>query len=128
MSCTDTSKEVTRILYTCSGCCTEGELADKIGRQLRREGYARCEGSCLAGISAGYPKFLNAAKKASEIVTIDGCGMACAKRTLLNAQFSSTSYILTSMGLTESCNQQEFIESICQKIQMKPSNFYSNAK
>lgn len=117
MGCTDTGREINRILYTCSGCCTEGELADKIWRQLRREGYAQCGGRCLAGISAGYPKFLNTAQKAHEIVTIDGCGMACAKRTLEKVEFTSTSYILTSMGLTETYNQQEFIESVCRKIE-----------
>jgi uncharacterized metal-binding protein len=117
MGCTDICREVTRILYTCSGCCPEGELADKIGRQLRREDYARCGGSCLAGISAGYPKFLNAAKQASEIVTIDGCTMACAKRTLEKIGYTPTSYILTSEGLTEGCNQQEYIASTCRKIQ-----------
>lgn len=116
MGCRDESQQNTRILFTCSGCCTEGELSDKIGRQLRKEGYARCGASCLAGISAGYPRFINAAKEAVEVVAIDGCGMTCAKRTLEKAEFTPTSYVLTAMGLTDGCNQQEFIATVCQQI------------
>ncbi|MBP2635187.1 MAG: hypothetical protein H6Q72_1094 [Firmicutes bacterium] len=105
-----------RILFTCSGCCAEGELSDKIGRQLRKKGYARCGSSCLAGICAGYPKFINVAKEVSEVVAIDGCGMACAARTLEKAGIAPRSYVLTAMGLNECCDQQEFVGNVCQHI------------
>lgn len=105
-----------RILYTCSGCCLEGEISDKVGRRLRKEGYARCGASCLAGIGAGYPRFLQAAKDASEIITIDGCGMVCSKKVLEKAQFTTKSYVLTKMGLTEDKEQEEFITYACQQI------------
>ena len=111
-----TEKPHPRILFTCSGCCTEGEISDKIGRQLRQNGYARCGGSCLAGVSAGYPRFINAIKDASEVVSIDGCPMTCAKRTLEKASFHPRSFVLTSMGLAEGCNPQEFIAAACRKI------------
>lgn len=116
MGCRDESQQNTRILFTCSGCCTEGELSDKIGRQLRKEDYARCGASCLAGIGAGYPRFINAAKEATEVVAIDGCAMTCAKGTLEEAGITPISYVLTAMGLADSSNQQEFIANICQQI------------
>lgn len=116
MGCRDESQQNPRILFTCSGCCTEGELSDKVGRQLRKEDYARCGASCLAGISAGYPRFINAAKEASEVVAIDGCRMTCAKRTLEKAGLTPVSYVLTAMGLADGINQQEFIATVCQQI------------
>ncbi|SMC45050.1 putative zinc-binding protein [Sporomusa malonica] len=116
MGCKDECQQNTRILFTCSGCCTEGELSDKIGRQLRKEGYARCGTSCLAGIGAGYPRFINAAREASKVIVIDGCGMTCAKRTLEKAELKPTSYVLTSMGLVDGCDQQKFIATACQQI------------
>lgn len=116
MGCRDESQTNARILFTCSGCCTEGELSDKIGRQLRKENYARCGASCLAGISAGYPRFINAAREATEVVAIDGCAMTCAKRTLEKAGITPISYVLTAMGLTESSNQEEFITNICNRL------------
>jgi uncharacterized metal-binding protein len=36
------------VVYACSGCSDAGELANRIARQLTREGVA--EMSCLAGI------------------------------------------------------------------------------
>ena len=49
------------VVYACSGCSDAGELADRIARQLTRDGAA--EMSCLAGIggrvqAAGQPGVL----------------------------------------------------------------------
>ena len=108
-----------RILFTCSGCCFEGETSDKIGRALRQAGYARCGNSCLAGIGAGYPKFLNAAKAAAEVVVIDGCGMRCASGMLKKAQIGFKQYVLTDMGLGKDQSTEEFIESFCHTVMAK---------
>jgi uncharacterized metal-binding protein len=105
-----------RILFTCSGCCSEGEACDIIGRKLRQSGYARCGNSCLAGVGAGYPKFLNAAKAASEVVVIDGCGMRCASAILKKTQIEFKQYVLTEMGFGAEQDVEEFIDSFCNKM------------
>lgn len=110
------SNDASRILFTCSGCCTKGEVSDKIGRALRQAGYASCGNSCLAGIGAGYPKFLNAAKAASEAVVIDGCGMRCASTMLKKAQIEFRQYVLTDMGLGKEQSPKEFIDFFCRKV------------
>ncbi|MEG6585715.1 putative zinc-binding protein [Dendrosporobacter sp. 1207_IL3150] len=115
MGCYDTGKSKI-IIYTCSGCCNEGEISDKVGRRLRSEGYAQCGSSCLAGIGAGYPRFLKAAEQASEVVSIDGCRMACAKMLLKKAQIISKSYVMTDMGFNETCDSEEFITYACKQI------------
>ena len=101
-----------RILFTCSGCCSEGEASDRIGRRLRQSGYARCGSSCLAGIGAGYPKFLNAAQAASAIVVIDGCGMRCASGILKKAQIEFKQYVLTDMGFGAGQSTEVIIDSL----------------
>lgn len=117
MDCSEENTEKpTKILYTCSGCCAEGEVSDKVGRRLRAEGYARCGSSCLAGIGAGYPRFLKAAAEASEVIAIDGCRMACAKMLLKKAQIPSQSYVMTEIGFDESKDLEDFITYACQLI------------
>lgn len=105
-----------RILFSCSGCCSEGAASDQIARLLRQSGYARCGNSCLAGIGAGYPKFLNAAKSAAEVVVIDGCGMRCASTMLKKAQIDFKQYVLTDMGFVAGQGEAEFVESFCRKV------------
>lgn len=107
---------LTRILYTCSGCCIEGEVSDRVGRRLRELGYARCGTSCLAGIGAGYPRFLKAAEEATEVIVIDGCKMACAKMLLKKANITATSYVLLDMGFSNDQDQDTFITGVCQQI------------
>lgn len=116
MGCTEKSEKPERILFTCSGCCIEGEVSDKVGRQLRAEGFARCGSSCLAGIGAGYPRFLKAVAEASHVVVIDGCPMACAKTMLNKAQITSESYVLTKMGFDKNKDPEEFIPYACEAI------------
>lgn len=114
--CNEEKEKVTRIVYTCSGCCAEGQASDLVGRRLRSEGYARCGNSCLAGIGAGYPRFLKGAQEASEVIVIDGCKMVCAKTMLKKANIPATAYILLDMGFSEEQDQDTFIASVCQHI------------
>jgi len=116
MGCNDGGENSTRVLYTCSGGCTEGAVSDQVGRNLRAVGYARCGTSCLAGIGAGYPRFLKAAEEATEVIAIDGCKMACAKMLLKKANITATSYVLMDMGFSEDQDQEVFITNVCQRI------------
>lgn len=68
------------IVYACSGCSDAGELADRIARQLGRNGSA--EMSCLAGIGGRVKSILSKGEKAQRILVIDGCPLNCARKTL----------------------------------------------
>lgn len=68
------------IIYACSGCSDAGELADRIARQLSREGVG--EMSCLAGIGGRVRHLVTIAEKAECILVIDGCPINCARQTL----------------------------------------------
>jgi uncharacterized metal-binding protein len=70
----------TTIVYACSGCSDAGELADKIARQLSREGAA--EMSCLAGIGGRVKSLMRKGEQAERILVVDGCPLNCAAHTL----------------------------------------------
>ncbi|SDE68981.1 putative zinc-binding protein [Sporomusa acidovorans] len=60
-------------MYACGGCADVGEVADQACRKLRREGFAQASMSCITGIAARMQPFIDAAKKANQVVVIDGC-------------------------------------------------------
>ena len=84
-------------IYSCSGCSDAGELADRVARQLAREGVG--EMSCLAGIGGRVKPLMIKAQKADRIIVVDGCPLNCARHTLLNAGFKEFQHIaLQNLG------------------------------
>lgn len=73
------------VVYACSGSSDAGELADRIARQLTRDGVA--EMSCLAGIGGRVKSLVNKAASAERILAIDGCPLNCTRHTLELAGF-----------------------------------------
>ena len=72
------------LVYSCSGCSSAAQLANHAAVRLDREGLA--EMSCIAGLGGDVPSLLrkahDAVKAQRPIVAIDGCVLACAKKTL----------------------------------------------
>ena len=95
---TDCCSDKETIIYTCSGASDVGEIADRVARKLRSDGYGKM--SCLAAIGSNQFAYVESAKIA-ENITIDGCPIACAKKTLENIEIIPRSYVLTEMGLTK---------------------------
>lgn len=96
--CCNGTADKTRIVYSCSGCCDAGKVSDLLGRRLRKEGYAQSTCSCLASISAGVQTYIDKTKAAGEVICIDGCKLACARKTIEKINVKPKSYILTEMG------------------------------
>ena len=72
--------EVKPIVYSCSGCSSAAQMANYLALQLDRAKVA--EMSCIAGLGGDVKKMIKTAKKAKEIIAIDGCPLSCAKATL----------------------------------------------
>ena len=89
----------TKLIYACSGAADVGEIADQVARKLRSEEFAKM--TCLAGIGAGLSGYVQSAKGADENITIDGCSVACAKKTLEKIGVKPNAYILTDLGLVK---------------------------
>jgi uncharacterized metal-binding protein len=62
------------LVYACAGCSWVARLAYDLARELDRRGDA--EMSCLAGVGARRPKFLNQLQ-GRETWVIDGCPIEC---------------------------------------------------
>ena len=90
-------KEGTKLIYSCSGASDVGEIADRVARKLRNEGFGKM--TCLASIGAHLSGFVESAKGAEENITIDGCPSACARKNLEHIGVKPKSYVLTEMGL-----------------------------
>ncbi|MCX5653151.1 MAG: putative zinc-binding protein [Planctomycetota bacterium] len=92
------SKKKTILLYACSGGANVAEVADKAARLLMFENVGSM--FCLAGIGAGIPNMVQAAKAAGLNVILDGCPMDCAKKIFDNAGL--TNYVqvrVTDLGI-----------------------------
>jgi uncharacterized metal-binding protein len=85
------------MIYACSGAADVGEIADRVARKLRDEGFARM--SCLAAIGAGLSGYMETAKGADTVIVIDGCATACARKNFERIGVTPVSYVLTDMGL-----------------------------
>lgn len=119
-SCMPT-KEISRIVYACSGCADVGEVADQVSRKLRKDGFATPKASCLVGIGAGLKPFIEAAKAADTVITIDGCEILCAKKLLENIGLEPQTVVLTDMGLEKgkTTPSPELTDSLCRSITAK---------
>jgi uncharacterized metal-binding protein len=94
----NTSLKKGTIVYACSGCSDAGEIADRIARQLTREGAA--EMSCLAGIGGRVKSLVNKANAAERILAIDGCPLNCTRHTLELAGFKKIDHLeLHKLGI-----------------------------
>ena len=85
-----------RMIYACSGAADVGEIADRVARKLRDEGFAKM--SCLAAIGADLSGYVQTAKAADTVIAIDGCPTACARKNLERIGITPVSYVLTEMG------------------------------
>ena len=88
-----------RLIYACSGAADVGIIADRISRELSKEGL--CKMSCLAGVGARLPGFIESAKSTNINITIDGCSVACSQKILENLELKPKSFILTDMGMVK---------------------------
>jgi len=105
----------------CSACNPQDEIskvADLVGRKLRKDGFATPKASCLAGIGAGLTPFIDTAKKANTVITIDGCEVGCAKIIIDNIGLKSHAVFLNTMGLEKGKTRPspELTEKICRNI------------
>jgi len=86
------------VVYACSGCSDAGEIADRIARQLTRDGVAQM--SCLAGVGGRVKSLLAKAENAERILVVDGCPLNCARHTLELAGFKKFDHLeLHKLGI-----------------------------
>jgi len=86
------------LIFPCSGGSNVGQIANQAGVKLTQDGIGNF--FCLAGIGGHVSGMIESTKAGKVIVAIDGCPVACAKKTLEHAGFNIDEYVeITSMGI-----------------------------
>ena len=84
------------LIFPCSGGSDVGELSDQVARKMAKCGQAKM--FCLSGIGAHIPGMIESTKAANKLIAIDGCPVACSKKTLEHAGFKVMAFNLKDMG------------------------------
>jgi uncharacterized metal-binding protein len=86
------------LIFPCSGGSNVGQIANQAGVKLTRDGMGRF--FCLAGIGGHVSGMIESTKAGKMLVAIDGCPVACAKKTLEHAGFNIDEYVqVTDLGI-----------------------------
>jgi len=105
------------ILLPCSGGSNCGQIANQVAVSLDVVGVGRIY--CLAGIGAHDSVMIDTTKAAKRVVALDGCSVACAKKTIEHAGITVTDWIcVTEEGISKSHRllmDEEEIEFITQR-------------
>ena len=105
------------VLLPCSGGSNCGQIANQVAVKLTEEGVGNIY--CLAGIGAHIEGMLNSVRSAKRVVALDGCSIACAKKTIEHAGLVVTDWVcVTEEGVEkvhEFTLQPKHIELIAQR-------------
>lgn len=82
------------LVYSCSGCSSAAQLANRLALMLDRDGYA--EMSCIAGVGGGVPGLVKTACSGRPILALDGCAMACVSACLARVGVAPSRHVLLS--------------------------------
>jgi len=86
------------LIFSCSGSSNVGQIANQVGVKLTQDGMGRF--FCLAGIGGHVSGMIESTKAGKMLVAIDGCPVACAKKTLEHAGFNLDEYVqVTELGV-----------------------------
>jgi len=82
------------LVFACSGSSNVGQIANLAGLKLTEDKIGKMY--CLAGIGGHVPGMIESTKAGKMLIAIDGCPVACAKKTLEHAGFQIDEYVQTT--------------------------------
>jgi uncharacterized metal-binding protein len=82
------------LIFSCAGSSNVGQIANQSAVSLPQEGVDRY--FCLAGIGGHVSGMIESTKAGKVLVAIDGCPVACAKKTLEDTGFHIHEYVQTT--------------------------------
>ena len=98
VKCSCTHGEGPVLVFACSGGSNVGQMSNEIAKRMTIQE----KGSmfCLAGIGGRVSGIIETTRAAHRRVVIDGCPLACAKKTLVEASLEPDVHIvLTELGM-----------------------------
>jgi uncharacterized metal-binding protein len=86
------------IIFSCAGSSNVGQIANQAAIKLAQGGIGRY--FCLAGIGGHVSGMIESTKAGKMLIAIDGCPVACAKKTLEHVGFNTGEYVqVTDLGI-----------------------------
>jgi len=86
------------IIFSCAGSSNVGQIANQAAIKLAQGGVGRY--FCLAGIGGHVSGMIESTKAGKMLIAIDGCPVACGKKTLEHCGFNIDEYVqVTDLGI-----------------------------
>ena len=86
------------LVFACAGGSNVGQISNAAAVDLENRGLGRLY--CLAGVAAHIEGMVKTAKSVPVTVAIDGCGSACARKSLEHAGIEPTrQVVVTDLGI-----------------------------
>ena len=86
------------LIFPCSGGSNVGQIANDAAKKLTTQDVGKMY--CLAGIGGHVSGIVESTKAAKKIIAIDGCPVACARKTLEHAGFTVNEHVVvTDLGI-----------------------------
>ncbi|HMP76130.1 MAG TPA: putative zinc-binding protein [Kiritimatiellia bacterium] len=99
------------LVYSCSGCSSVAQLANRIAVNLDRAG--RAEMSCIAGVGGGVRSLVKTAQSGRPIIALDGCALQCTLHCLQRVGVTPhTHLILTTYGIAKRAHEDASSEAV----------------
>jgi uncharacterized metal-binding protein len=99
------------LIFPCSGGSNVGQIANQAGVKLTQDGIGKF--FCLAGIGGHVSGMIESTKAGKMIVVIDGCPVACAKKTLEHTGFNIDEYVqITDLGIEKNHDLNPIIPDV----------------
>ncbi|PKM78096.1 MAG: zinc-binding protein [Firmicutes bacterium HGW-Firmicutes-15] len=83
------SNSTNMVVVACSGASNLGQISNGIAVRIQQQGIGQM--TCLAAIGAHVDSYIKSAIDA-DLIVIDGCAVACAKRTIEHVGISDFRY------------------------------------
>ncbi|NPV49348.1 MAG: zinc-binding protein [Armatimonadetes bacterium] len=107
------------LIFACSGGSNVGQLTNEAAKKLDQGGVGKFY--CLAGIGGDIAGMMVNAEGADRIIALDGCDVACARKTLERANLPISCYVVvTDEGVEKGHHfaiSDEEVAGLCARVQ-----------
>jgi uncharacterized metal-binding protein len=79
------------LIFSCAGSSNVGQIANQAAMRLSQDGLGRY--FCLSGIGGHVSGMIESTRAGKMLVAIDGCPVACARKTLEHVGFDINEYV-----------------------------------
>jgi uncharacterized metal-binding protein len=103
-------------LFPCAGAANVGQLSNKIAIELEKQGIGNL--MCTVGIGARAPGLMKSAEASDRILTIDGCPVNCATKTMELAGFKvDRQIVISELGVKKTKDRNPSDEDVAKALE-----------